>query len=474
MAGAAALMLAGCSSEVGRFAADGKTDLTPTATIPYAPPQRTPLMSGGPVNGQGPEAASTVRRLSPIQSTPLAPASSKAISAATTRTSAVPRPSYSAPATPSPQAAVRQTTQAPAATAAISRPATTGNWSTQGGTPIVVAQGETASLLSNRYGVPNDALLRANGLTTASQVQPGSRLVIPVYNANARTATTEPAQATRAAAAPTPASAPMSVKPVKQAAVSKPVKTERLVVATDADSKPQTVKQSVAAAKPAAPPKSAPPSVAAAKPAPQKVAEKPAPKEKLNFVKGAEPASKVAATNPAKVAEVKPAQSARVEKPARQQIAAAKPTPAQAVDHETTTGSVDPNAGKVVDAGDKPEFRWPARGRVIQGFKPGANDGINIALPEGTSVKAAEGGTVAYAGSDLKGYGNMVLIRHPNGYVSAYANNGSVAVKKGDKISRGQTIATSGQTGNVSSPQLHFELRKGSTPVDPTGYLAGL
>ena len=74
MAGAAALMLAGCSSEVGRFAADGKTDLTPTATIPYAPPQRTPLMSGGPVNGQGPEAASTVRRLSPIQSTPLAPA----------------------------------------------------------------------------------------------------------------------------------------------------------------------------------------------------------------------------------------------------------------------------------------------------------------------------------------------------------------------------------------------------------------
>ena len=125
-------------------------------------------------------------------------------------------------------------------------------------------------------------------------------------------------------------------------------------------------------------------------------------------------------------------------------------------------------------ADSKPEFRWPARGRIIQGFRSGANDGINIALPEGTSVKAAESGVVAYAGSELKGYGNLVLIRHPNGYVSAYAHNGEVAVKRGETVKRGQTIAKSGQSGNVASPQLHFELRKGSTPVDPTGYLAGL
>ena len=83
-------------------------------------------------------------------------------------------------------------------------------------------------------------------------------------------------------------------------------------------------------------------------------------------------------------------------------------------------------------------------------------------------------GVVAYAGSELKGYGNLVLIRHPNGYVSAYAHNGAVAVKRGETVKRGQTIAKSGQSGNVASPQLHFELRKGSTPVDPTGYLAGL
>ena len=124
------------------------------------------------------------------------------------------------------------------------------------------------------------------------------------------------------------------------------------------------------------------------------------------------------------------------------------------------------------EAGEKADFRWPARGRVIAGFSGrGGNEGINIAVPEGTPVKAAESGTVAYAGSELKGYGNLVLIRHANGYVSAYAHNGELKVKRGDTVKRGQVVASSGQTGNVSSPQLHFELRKGSAPVDPTPYL---
>ncbi len=119
------------------------------------------------------------------------------------------------------------------------------------------------------------------------------------------------------------------------------------------------------------------------------------------------------------------------------------------------------------------DFRWPARGRVIAGYSgKGGNEGINIAVPEGTPVKAAEGGTVAYAGNELKGYGNLVLIRHPNGYVSAYAHNGDLKVKRGDAVKRGQVVASSGQSGNVSSPQLHFELRKGSAPVDPTPYLS--
>ncbi len=140
----------------------------------------------------------------------------------------------------------------------------------------------------------------------------------------------------------------------------------------------------------------------------------------------------------------------------------------------SATGSLPPPAMSASSDSASPEFRWPARGRVIQGFGSGGNDGINIAVPEGTQVKAAENGTVVYAGSELKGYGNLVLIRHPNGFVSAYANNGSLDVKRGQTVRRGQTIALSGQSGDVSSPQLHFELRKGSKPVDPSKYLAGL
>ena len=149
----------------------------------------------------------------------------------------------------------------------------------------------------------------------------------------------------------------------------------------------------------------------------------------------------------------------------------------------TPTGNVDPKAASAKEpataeqadaSGSTPEFRWPARGRIIEGFKSGGNDGINISVPPGTSVRAAESGVVVYSGDGLKGYGNLVLIKHPNGFVSAYANNGELDVKRGETVKRGQIIAKSGDTGNVNAPQLHFELRKGSTPVDPTSYLAGL
>jgi murein DD-endopeptidase MepM/ murein hydrolase activator NlpD len=120
-------------------------------------------------------------------------------------------------------------------------------------------------------------------------------------------------------------------------------------------------------------------------------------------------------------------------------------------------------------------FRWPVRGRVISEFgkKPNGerNDGINLAVPEGTSVKAAEDGTVIYAGNELKSYGNLVLIRHADGWVSAYAHNSALQVKRGDEVRRGQVIALSGMTGGVTTPQLHFELRKDATPVNPLQHL---
>ena len=120
-------------------------------------------------------------------------------------------------------------------------------------------------------------------------------------------------------------------------------------------------------------------------------------------------------------------------------------------------------------------FRWPVKGRVISGYgsKPGGlrNEGINIAVPEGTDVRSAEAGVVAYAGNELKGYGNLVLIRHEGGWVTAYAHNKDLFVKRGDTVKRGDVIAKAGQTGSVSSPQVHFEVRKGATAMDPMRFL---
>ncbi|MFN3868414.1 MAG: LysM peptidoglycan-binding domain-containing protein [Hyphomicrobiaceae bacterium] len=124
------------------------------------------------------------------------------------------------------------------------------------------------------------------------------------------------------------------------------------------------------------------------------------------------------------------------------------------------------------------KLRWPAKGKILSGFGQRVdgthNDGINIAVPQGADVHAAEEGEVAYAGSELKGYGNLILLRHDNGWVTAYAHNDQLLVKRGDKVRRGDIIAKAGKSGQVDQPQLHFELRQGSKPVDPLPYLERL
>jgi murein DD-endopeptidase MepM/ murein hydrolase activator NlpD len=121
------------------------------------------------------------------------------------------------------------------------------------------------------------------------------------------------------------------------------------------------------------------------------------------------------------------------------------------------------------------QFGWPVQGQIISKYGATAdglrNDGINISAPAGAPVVAAADGVVAYAGNELRGFGNMILIRHAGGWVTAYAHNQSLVVKKGDTVKRGQTIARVGQTGNVTAPQLHFEIRKGTTAQDPMQYL---
>ena len=121
------------------------------------------------------------------------------------------------------------------------------------------------------------------------------------------------------------------------------------------------------------------------------------------------------------------------------------------------------------------KFLWPVKGKLISNYgakgKGLYNDGLNIAAPKGSPVKAAENGVVAYAGSELKGYGNLILLKHADGYLTAYAHNNSNLVTRGQKIKRGQVIAKIGMTGNVDRPQLHFQIRRGKNTVNPAKYL---
>ncbi len=133
----------------------------------------------------------------------------------------------------------------------------------------------------------------------------------------------------------------------------------------------------------------------------------------------------------------------------------------------TTSSTIDQGTG---------DYGWPLRGRLISGFGAKAdgqsNDGLNIAAPLGTSVYASKDGTVAYAGNELRSFGNMVLVRHPGGMFTVYAHLDQIYVTKEAPITKGQVVGTVGQSGGVSEPQLHFEVRRGSNPQDPMKYLS--
>ena len=288
-------------------------------------------------------------------------------------------------------------------------------WSAAGGSPVVVADGETLESMSSRYGVPAAALLAANGLSSGAEVKSGMRLVVPVYHADGHGVASAESEKTRKRAA--------------SVADAEPPKSSK---AKEKDKEKEKDKDLAKADKPSD-------------------GQKPAPK--------GDPGGAVAYAEPAKP----PAKNPMIDK-----------TPTGNLESGASESKVPLTGAKADAAGVEPEFRWPARGRIIEGFKAGGNDGINISVPAGTSVRAAESGVVVYSGDGLKGYGNLILIKHPNGFVTAYGNNGELDVKRGDQVKRGQVIAKSGDTGNVNAPQLHFELRKGSTPVDPTNYLAGL
>ena len=400
---------------------------------------------------------------------------------------------YATAARPSPSAVAAAPTAAPYTTGSIqARPEAVGGtaagWTAVGGSPVIVGSGDDAGSLSARYGVPQAALLSANGLRSASDVRSGMRIVVPVYNAHGESHVAravdevkprhdnEDAKPRRTAKADEEDAKPRhakkdddeDAKPRHAAKADddeddvKPRHKSKNDDDDDDSDKPRHKSKSKDAADDADAPKS-----------------RKTHKAEADRDTGSKVAKADAPAKPAKVVAeaIKPVKDApKAEKPAPQVAKADPPKAARKPEvDKTPTADISPTASADAAASSEAgQLRWPARGRIIQGFKQAGNDGINIALPEGTSVRAAEDGKVAYAGSALKGYGNLVLIRHTNGFVTAYANNGELDVKSGETVKRGQVIAKSGQTGDVSTPQLHFEVRKGQTPVDPTGYLAGL
>jgi murein DD-endopeptidase MepM/ murein hydrolase activator NlpD len=311
------------------------------------------------------------------------------------------------------------------------------------GTKIIVGTSDTLEILARRYNVTPAAILQANGYKGPRTLSPGQQLIIPRPGA--------------VAAAPAPAMSAPASKPVLASPASS------LHVVNHGDTMMGIARRNHISVGELARANGLPPT------AQLKIGMK------LNVpVK----ASAVAAP----VAQPAVAQAAPISAPPVTRLAAVTPDPQQKARLAQTTNVDEAPAAeapaKAAEAtGALPTFRWPVRGKVITSYgaktNGKSNDGINLAVPEGTPVKAAEDGVVAYSGNELKGYGNLVLVRHSNGYVTAYAHASELLVKRGDSIKRGQVIAKSGQSGEVSSPQLHFEIRKGSNPVDPLQFLNG-
>lgn len=185
------------------------------------------------------------------------------------------------------------------------------------------------------------------------------------------------------------------------------------------------------------------------------------------------------AVDQVKTASTPPAEQPKAVASAATQAATAPATPQ--VDTQAKPYTPPQASEKVIDDAEKDVaaapsatgvsgMRWPVRGRVVANYGKGS-DGIDISVPEGTPIKAAENGVVIYSGDGLKEFGNTVLVRHDNGLVTVYGNASKLNVQRGQKVKRGEELGRSGMTGNATSPKLHFEVRKNSTPVDPSKYL---
>ena len=434
--------------------------------MPPAQPQQQIVLQTGPsaVNARPKVAvAQPMPQPLPVQAAP----SRVAAPATTGSTASQPVMPIAQPKMPAPVVATIQPPQHPAPSTPAQAPhpearQLASNWSSVGGTYVTLKQGESISSLSQRYGVPVVAIMTANNFADATRVQPGQQILIPTYVYRGDQQAAAPAAPAHVASQPAPVEQLPKAgehivrhgESLESIARTYGIPLQKLEAANhlggDAVLKPG---QKIAL--PVVPGRH--------------VAEAVTPPATTS------PATPVATASVAPVAPPKPIAQVVAAKPQEQKTVTAAAAPASepivAVAQEPKPSVDTPR----VDPNKQPSFRWPVRGRVIESFGATANgarnDGINLAVPEGTSVKSAEDGEVIYSGNELKGYGNVVLIKHPDGWVTVYAHASDLLVNKGDKVTRGQIIARAGATGSVTQPQLHFELRKGQKPVDPKTYL---
>jgi len=309
-----------------------------------------------------------------------------------------------------------------------------GGWGAEGGKTVVVQQGDTVYGLGTRHGVPASAILGSNNLPQGANLTPGQRIVIPAYRGQGPQIAAPRPPVEKPRPAPATAGRAHIVQPGETLfSISRKYSVTPRELA---DSNQVDLGYHVRSGE-----KITIPGNAAMAPAVHRYDDPSPPK---------------------------------IERPVyrpNEQRDALQQAPQQR-QHSYSQPEAPPTVAPAPGGSD---FRWPVRGRVISGFgaKPNGqtNDGVNISVPEGTEIKAAEGGMVAYAGNELKGFGNLVLIRHAGEWVTAYAHASEVLVKRGDIVRRGQVIARAGKTGNVSAPQLHFEVRRGASPVDPLNHL---
>ncbi|AWJ87611.1 gamma-D-glutamyl-meso-diaminopimelate peptidase (plasmid) [Azospirillum sp. TSH58] len=321
----------------------------------------------------------------------------------------------------------------------------------------IVQRGDTLYGISRMFSADMSELTRLNGLTAPYAVQAGQPLRLPGGDAPGGTAVAQaPSSSAGAAVGGVVASAP--VKQVSRGSIqaaelpppgaSTPAPVERTPVErapVESPAQTATVLAPVPGAKPAAAPEAAT-GASVYQPGQAPTSLRP-------------PGQKPAVPEPAPAPRAVEAAPAPPPPPApAQEVAAAPPPPPKAVEEVAPQRAT----GRLL---------WPVKGKVISTFGPKPdglhNDGLNIAASKGTTVVAADNGVVAYAGNELRGFGNLLLVKHSDGFITAYAHLDRIDVERGAAVKRGQAIGTVGQTGSVTSPQLHFELRKGSQAVDP-------